>query len=76
MRISGMKTKIVIYRDGTATVAGSMLALEREAAGEKVVKFGWLEVDLPPYHKGGDENEWQAALSKVCRDAAREARLL
>lgn len=71
-----MKTKIIIYSDGTATVAGSMLALEREATGEKAVKFGWLEVDLPPHRKGGDENEWQAALSQVCRNAAKKARLL
>ena len=70
-----MKTKIVIYADGTATVAGSLVAMEREAAGEQAVKFGYLDIELPPYHKG-DENEWQAALSKVCRDAAREARLL
>jgi len=71
-----MKTKIIIYSDGTATVAGSMLALEREATGEKAVKFGYLDIELPPYHKGGDENEWQAALSQVCRNAAKKARLL
>ena len=62
--------------DGTATVAGSMLALEREATGEKAVKFGYLDIELPPYHKGGDENEWQAELCRVCHDAARVARLL
>ena len=71
-----MKTKIIIYADGTATAAGSLVAMEREAKDEKAVKFGWLDVDLPPYHKGGDESAWQAALSKVCRDAAREARLV
>ena len=71
-----MKTKIVIYRDGTATVAGSMLAMEREAKDEKVVKFGYLDISLPLHQKGGDENEWQAALCKVCRDAAKKARLL
>lgn len=71
-----MKTTILIYRDGTATVAGSFLAMEREAAGEQAVKFGWLEVDLPPHRKGGDENEWQAELCKVCRNAAKAARLV
>lgn len=71
-----MKTKIVVYRDGTATAAGSMLAMEREAKGEKAVKFGYLDISLPLHQKGGDENEWQAALCKVCRDAAQKARLL
>lgn len=71
-----MKTKIVIYADGTATAAGSLVAMEREAAGEQAVKFGWLEVDLPPYHKGEDENEWQAKLAAVCQKAAKKARLL
>ena len=71
-----MKTKIVIYADGTATAAGSLVAMEREAKDEKAVKFGYLDIELPPYHKGGDENEWQAELCRVCRDAAREARLL
>ncbi len=71
-----MKTKILIYRDGTATAAGSLVAMERDAAGEQAVKFGYLDIELPPYHKGGDENEWQAALSKVCHDAATKARLL
>jgi len=71
-----MKTKIVIYADGTATAAGSLVAMEREAAGEQAVKFGWLEVDLPPYHKGGDESAWQAQLAAVCQKAAKKARLL
>jgi len=71
-----MKTKIVIYADGTATAAGSLVAMEREAAGEQAVKFGWLEVDLPPYHKGEDESAWQAKLAAVCQKAAKKARLL
>lgn len=70
-----MKTKILIYRDGTATVAGSQVAMERDAAGEQAVKFGYLDIELPPYRIAG-ETEWQAALSKVCHDAAKEARLL